>query len=145
MPRLAGCRYTWQEVELGPSDEEAKSRLGDAAKEALKEQLVRSRCCCRCCYCMRLFIRIAERPLPGCTRPCACRDPSCCRCRLWPPATTLPPRIPPRASLPQVTKQQLFECGEGEFFEWCGLVVSKDVWRKKEIRSHTKQVYQQRK
>jgi hypothetical protein len=44
-----------------------------------------------------------------------------------------------------VTKQQLFESGEGEFFEWCGLVVSKDVWRRKEIRSHTKHVYVQRK
>ena len=45
----------------------------------------------------------------------------------------------------QVSKRQLFESGEGEFFEWCGLVVSKDVWRRKEIRSHTKHVYQQRK
>jgi hypothetical protein len=45
----------------------------------------------------------------------------------------------------QVTKQQLFESGEGEFFEWSGLVVSKDVWRRKEIRSHTKHVYVQRK
>lgn len=45
----------------------------------------------------------------------------------------------------QVTKQQLMEGGEGEFLEWCGLVVSKELWRKKEIRSHTKHVYQQRK
>ncbi len=45
----------------------------------------------------------------------------------------------------QLTKQQLMESGEGEFFEWCGLVVNKDLWRKKEIRSHTKHVYQQRK
>lgn len=44
-----------------------------------------------------------------------------------------------------VTKPQLFESGEGEFFEWCGMVVSKEVWRRKEIRSHTKHVYVQRK
>ncbi|KAL4451471.1 hypothetical protein ABPG75_007133 [Micractinium tetrahymenae] len=44
-----------------------------------------------------------------------------------------------------MTKQQLMESGEGEFLEWCGLVVSKELWRKKEIRSHTKHVYQQRK
>lgn len=44
-----------------------------------------------------------------------------------------------------LTKQQLMESGEGEFFEWCGLVVNKELWRKKEIRSHTKHVYQQRK
>lgn len=35
--------------------------------------------------------------------------------------------------------------GDGEFFEEAGLVVSKEVWRKKEIRHHTKHVYTQRK
>lgn len=53
--------------------------------------------------------------------------------------------LPSLPSPLQVTKQQLFESGEGEFFEWSGLVVSKDVWRRKEIRSHTKHVYVQRK
>jgi hypothetical protein len=57
----------------------------------------------------------------------------------------LSPRTSAAVPFTQVTKQQLFESGEGEFFEWCGLVVSKDVWRRKEIRSHTKHVYVQRK
>lgn len=50
---------------------------------------------------------------------------------------------PPAAA--QVTKQQLFCVGDGEFFEECGLVVNRELWRKREIRSHTKHVYQQRK
>jgi hypothetical protein len=51
----------------------------------------------------------------------------------------------PAGCVLQVSKRQLLESGEGEFFEWCGLVVSKEVWRRKEIRSHTRHVYQQRK
>lgn len=35
--------------------------------------------------------------------------------------------------------------GEGEFLEEVGLVVSRDAWRRKEIRTNTKHVYQQRK
>ncbi len=45
----------------------------------------------------------------------------------------------------QVTRAQLLEVGEGEFLEWCGLVVSKEAWRKKEIRVNTRHVYQQHK
>lgn len=52
--------------------------------------------------------------------------------------------LPPLLQL-QVTKAQLFCVGDGELFEEAGLVVSKDAWRKKEIRSHTKHVYTQRK
>mgnify|MGYP001810685825 CR=1 FL=1 len=37
------------------------------------------------------------------------------------------------------------EGGEGEFLEYCSLVVSRDAWRKKEIRAHTKSTYTQRK
>lgn len=37
------CRYAWQEVE-GDVGGDAKTRVADAAKEALKEQLVRCPC-----------------------------------------------------------------------------------------------------
>eukprot|EP00887_Chlorella_sp_A99_P001761 scaffold19.g1761.t1 len=43
-----------------------------------------------------------------------------------------------------VSKQRLMEVEEGTLFEEAGLVVSKDQWRKKEIRSNTRRVYQQR-
>lgn len=45
----------------------------------------------------------------------------------------------------QVSRQLLMEVGESEMFEEAGLVVSKDVWRKKEVRANTRRVYQQRK
>lgn len=53
--------------------------------------------------------------------------------------------LPIHSPAVQLTKQQLFCVGDGEFFEECGLVVSREMWRKREIRSHTKHVYQQRK
>lgn len=68
--------------------------------------------------------------------------PSACASSLSPPAGT---HAPPRPAPAQVTKQQLFCVGDGEFFEECGLVVNRELWRKREIRSHTKHVYQQRK
>ena len=42
-------------------------------------------------------------------------------------------------------KRLLMETGEGDFLEWAGLVVSRDGWRKKEIRANTRHVYTQRK
>ncbi|RMZ55769.1 hypothetical protein APUTEX25_005810, partial [Auxenochlorella protothecoides] len=44
-----------------------------------------------------------------------------------------------------VTRKCLMMTGEGEFLEEVGLVVSRDAWRRKEIRTNTKHVYQQRK
>lgn len=55
------------------------------------------------------------------------------------------PSPTPHSPMRQVTRPQLLEVGEGEFLEWCGLVVSREVWRKKEIRANTRHVYQQHK
>lgn len=45
-----------------------------------------------------------------------------------------------------VTKRSLMEISEGEFMEWAGFVVNyKEGWRKKEIRSNTRNIYTQRK
>ena len=73
-----------------------------------------------------------QRTVPLISMPLAC------------PSTPSAAR-PPCLCNKQVSKVQLLECCESEFFEGCGLVVSRDQWRKKEIRSHTKHVYQQRK
>ena len=47
-----------------------------------------------------------------------------------------------------VSRRLLMEVSEGEFLEWCGLVVSyagAGGWRKKEIQKNTRHVYTQRK
>jgi len=45
-----------------------------------------------------------------------------------------------------VTKRRLMEVSEGDFMESSGLIVNyRDGWRKKEIRSNTRNVYTQRK
>jgi hypothetical protein len=45
----------------------------------------------------------------------------------------------------QVSKKDLLMTSEGEFLEEMGLIVSREIWRRKEIRTNTKLVYQQRK
>lgn len=85
------------------------------------------------CVCgVRQFVSFSPPPHPTSARPT--------------PAHTHTPLHPAtRPHDAQVTKPQLLEVGEGEFLEWCGLVVSREVWRKKEIRANTRHVYQQHK
>lgn len=69
-----------------------------------------------------------------------------CRARASRQRAAAPHSQPPCSSRrTQATRSQLFEACDGELFEEAGLVVSKEAWRKKEIRSHTKHVYTQRK
>lgn len=44
-----------------------------------------------------------------------------------------------------ISQQCLKEVADGDFLEWCGLIVSRDAWKKKEVRVNTVQVYTQRK
>lgn len=44
-----------------------------------------------------------------------------------------------------VSRGSLMQGCESDFLEWCGLVVSKDGWRRKEVRANTVNIYTQRK
>ena len=148
LPRRTCHRYAWQEVEDSPSGGDAKARLADAAKDALKEALVRGRAggggTAACCGSLQHAARLLP---PVCLVRCsAARGRLPPRPPRPPAAAACPTPAPPASPHPrQLTKAQLFCVGDGEFFEECGLVVNKEAWRKKEIRSHTKHVYTQRK